>query len=126
MLELPITSCSAALAAVLLTGLSLNVSRLRMRHRVSLGSGGHKALQLAVRAHGNALEQSLLFFLLLLIAEAQAHSFAPLAAVAGAFLLARGAHAIGMLAGVLKLRQGGHALTLLAQVALVVVLLTGL
>lgn len=74
MLELPITSCSAALAAVLLTGLSLNVSRLRMRHRISLGSGGHKALQLAVRAHGNALEQSLLFFLLLLIAEAQAHS----------------------------------------------------
>ena len=125
MLELPITSCSAALAAVLLTGLSLNVSRLRMRHRVSLGSGGHKALQLAVRAHGNALEQSLLFLLLLLIAEAQAHSFALLAAVAGAFLLARGAHAIGMLTGGLKLRQGGHALTLLAQVALVVVLLTG-
>ena len=56
-----------ALLALLLTALSLNVSRLRMRHRVSFGDGGHRDLMVAVRAHGNALEQSLLFGLLLLL-----------------------------------------------------------
>ncbi|QRY77214.1 hypothetical protein JVX91_16515 [Pseudomonas sp. PDNC002] len=48
MIEIPITSCVAAVSAIALTGLSVNVSRLRMRYRVGLGHGGQKALQLAV------------------------------------------------------------------------------
>lgn len=118
MFQLPVTATVAALSTFALVALSLNVSRLRMRHRISLGNAGHKGLQIAVRAHGNALEHTLLFLLLLLIAEAQSHSLALLAGASIAFLGACCAHAYGLLAAHLRLRQIGHGVTLLAQMLL--------
>lgn len=125
MFQLPVTSTVAALSSFALIVLSLNVSRLRMRHGISLGDAGHKRPQAAVRTHGNALEQALLFLLLLLIAEVQLHSHALLVGASIAFLSARCAHAYGLLAGDLRLRQVGHGVTLLVQLLLASVLLLG-
>lgn len=123
MVQLPLTATVTAVSALALVALSLNVSRLRMQHRVSLGDAGHKDLQVAVRAHGNALEQACLFLLLLLIAELQSRAPAVLVGASLAFLAARCAHAFGLMAGHLRLRQAGHVVTLLAQLTLAVSLL---
>lgn len=60
-----VTPIFAAVLLLLVTLLAMNVSMLRMRHKVSLGDGGNKALTRAIRAHANALEHSLPFIFLL-------------------------------------------------------------
>lgn len=108
-----------ALIALGLTALSLNISRLRLKHKVSFGDGGHKDLLVAVRAHGNALEQSMLFAVLLLAAALP--GTASTAMVTGCctlFLAARVIHAAAMFGRWLKLRQLAHLATLAAQTAL--------
>lgn len=108
-----------AVLALLLTALSLNVSRLRVRHRVSFGDGGHKDLMVAVRAHGNALEQSLLFGLLLLAAD---HAMALPMGLAGlvglVFIAVRILHAIALFARVMGLRQAAHVASVGLQLGL--------
>ncbi|RYF38034.1 MAG: glutathione S-transferase [Comamonadaceae bacterium] len=113
-----------ALLAVLLTALSLHISRLRLRYRVSFGDGGHKDLLVAVRAHGNALEQSLLFGLLLLAAEASA-ALAPtwLAGAGIAFIAVRIVHAAAMFGRRLGWRQAAHVVSVLLQGLLAVAIL---
>jgi uncharacterized membrane protein YecN with MAPEG domain len=78
---------------ILLTGLSLNISRLRIRHRVSYGHADHRDMEVAVRAHGNCLEQTLLFVLLLVIAELLQSPGQVLAVLAMVFAATRSLHA---------------------------------
>lgn len=119
MSTLPVLSAlTAALVALLLTALSLNVSRLRIHHRVSFGDGGHKALEVASRAHGNALEQGLLFLLLMVLAELCGAPATGLAGNAALFLVARLAHVSGVFGRQLRLRQLAHLTTLATQLAL--------
>jgi hypothetical protein len=118
-----LTALTLAVTALLLIALSLNVSRLRLHHRVSLGDGGHKDLQVAVRAHGNLVEQASLFILLLLVAELCAAPRALLVGVAGTFLLARLVHAVGFIRRWAWARRAAHVGTLLAQLTLAVWLL---
>jgi uncharacterized protein len=113
-----------ALLALLLIALSLNVSRLRLRHKVSYGDGGHKDLLMAVRAHGNALEQSLLFALLLLALETRHGAGVGIISILGlAFLLARVLHVLAIFQRWLLLRQAAHVATLAAQLVAVLALL---
>jgi uncharacterized membrane protein YecN with MAPEG domain len=105
-----------ALLALWLTALSLNVSRLRLRHKVSFGDGGHKDLMVAMRVHGNALEQSLLLGVLLLALQAQPGGSAALVSWLGlAFLLARVLHALAAFRRWLPLRQMAHVSSLVVQ-----------
>lgn len=105
-----------ALLALGLTALSLNVSRLRLRHKVSFGDGGHKDLMVAMRVHGNALEQSLLLGVLLLALEARPGDAAALVSGLGlAFLLARVLHALAAFRRWLALRQAAHVGSLVVQ-----------
>ena len=46
----------AGLNTLLLLGLALNVSRIRRREKISLGTGSHTLLERAVRAHANGIE----------------------------------------------------------------------
>jgi uncharacterized membrane protein YecN with MAPEG domain len=112
----PFTIAAATLAtlALLLTALSMHVSRLRMRHRQTWGDGGHKDLAVAVRTHGNTLEQSLLFCLLVL-AQAGGTAATAMAAVCSAFVLARIIYCTAAFGHCLPWRQAAHALTLLCQ-----------
>lgn len=107
-----IAAASVAFLAVLVTALSLNVSRLRLRHRVSFGDGGHKDLLVAMRAHGNALEQSMLFAALAIAYASLAGVHAGLlAGCAYAFGAARVVHAAAIFARRLALRQAAHVVS---------------
>ena len=118
-----LTALTCAVLAILLTGLSLQVSRLRIRYRQSFGDGGHKDLMLAMRAHGNTLEQSLMFGLLMLLMELTQPAWGALAAVAALFVMARLMHAVGIFKRLLLLRQIAHVLSMLCQLALALALL---
>jgi uncharacterized membrane protein YecN with MAPEG domain len=114
----------AAILALLLTGLSLNISRLRMRHQVAFGDGGKPDLIKAVRAHGNSLEQSVLFIVLLYLGEATGQIGGPLTAALGfAFIMLRLLYCTGLFARILLLRQASHALTMLVLLAVTLLLL---
>ncbi|WJN57892.1 MAPEG family protein [Pseudomonas sp. SO81] len=114
----------AAILALLLIGLSLNISRLRMRHQVAFGDGGKSDLIKAVRAHGNSLEQSVLFIVLLYLGEATGQIGGPLTAALGfAFIMLRLLYCTGLFARILLLRQASHALTMLVLLAVTLLLL---
>lgn len=118
-----LTALTCAVLAILLTGLSLQVSRLRIRHRQSFGDGGHKDLMLAMRAHGNTLEQSLMFGLLMLLMELTQPAWGALAAVGAVFVMARLMHAVAIFKRLLLLRQIAHVSSVLCQLALALALL---
>jgi uncharacterized membrane protein YecN with MAPEG domain len=118
-----LTALTCAVLAILLTGLSLQVSRLRIRYRQSFGDGGHKDLMLAMRAHGNTLEQSLMFGLLMLLMELTQPAWGALAAVGAVFVMARLMHAVAIFKRLLLLRQIAHVLSVLCQLALALALL---
>lgn len=112
---LPVTAYTVAIMALVLTALSLNVSRLRLKHRVSFGHGEHKDLHMAVRAHGNALEQTTLFALLLITLEGLASSNGLLVPLATTFVIARITHALALFARQLRLRQLSHIVSVALQ-----------
>ncbi len=114
-----ITTTTTAVLALLLIGLSLNVSRLRMKYRATYGDAGQKELVLAIRAHGNTLEQSLLFIVLLAGAQmASAVGGYTLAVTASVFVVSRALYCIAVFTRQLPLRQLAHTLSVLTQLAL--------
>ncbi|HEV2676459.1 MAG TPA: MAPEG family protein [Aliidongia sp.] len=68
-MPLTITPLYAALAAVILLVLMFRVIRLRRSLSVGLGTGGHSALERAVRGHGNFTEYTPLGLILVASAE---------------------------------------------------------
>jgi uncharacterized protein len=122
--HLPTTSLALAALTLLLTALSLNVSRLRMRYRATYGDAGHKDLMAAVRAHGNSLEQSLLFVALLGAVELMAGlDEAKLLAAAALFVAARVLYSAAVFTRRLSLRQVAHGVSVSLQVAMATVIL---
>jgi uncharacterized protein len=117
------TALTCAALALLLTGLSLHISRLRIRYRMSFGDGGHKDLQVAIRAHGNALEQSLLLIMLMLLMELLRPGWSVIAIVGIAFVAARVLHAVAIFSRQLLLRQIAHGVSVLCQLAFAIGLL---
>ena len=116
MSTLSLAATTLVTLALLLTALSLHVSRLRLRYRQTWGDGGHKDLAAAIRTHGNTLEQSMLFGLLLLAhAQLPSATLAALAVACAAFVLARLLYCVGAFTRRLAWRQAAHAITLLAQ-----------
>lgn len=114
-----IVAASIALLALLVTGLSMNVSRLRIRHRVSFGDGGHKDLLVAIRAHGNAIEHLTLYAVLALSAAMLQHtSVAWIELSAAAFIVARCVHALAIFTRRLALRQLAHVASTLVHTTL--------
>jgi uncharacterized membrane protein YecN with MAPEG domain len=68
-MSLPITALYAGLMGLWLLGLGFAVIRQRRRHDVSVGDGGVRELELAIRAHGNACEYVPIALILLGLAE---------------------------------------------------------
>ncbi|MNG19184.1 Inner membrane protein YecN [compost metagenome] len=121
---MPYSVYIAALLSLLLIGLSLNVSRLRMRQQIAFGDGGKTDLLKAIRAHGNSLEQSVLFIVLLFLGETTGQiSPALVAALGFAFIMLRLLYCTGLFARLLLLRQVSHGLTMLVLLAVTVLLL---
>ncbi len=87
----------SSLTLLLLFGLAVNVSLRRLRHQVFLGDGQVKALQVAIRTHGNALEHLLPMLLLLVLYELLGGSKAVVDVLGLVILASRIAHATGYL-----------------------------
>ena len=69
LVSLPITAIYAALCGFLVIALAANVVRFRLGKKVSLGDGGHKDVNRAIRAHGNTMEYVPLALLLMALLE---------------------------------------------------------
>jgi uncharacterized membrane protein YecN with MAPEG domain len=93
---LPITLTIAGAAALLSLWLSIRVSQLRARHKVSIGDGGNEAVATRMRAHANFTEYTPLFLILLGLIELARGPQTWLWAVAILFILGRIAHVFGM------------------------------
>lgn len=121
-MPVPVTALYAGLLALFLVILVFPVIKLRRGLRVGLGDGGHRALQQATRAHGNAAENIPMFILLLAVYELNHAAPLALHAFGGSFLIARLLHAGGLYAsgGTSLGRTAGTAATLLILGALAV------
>jgi uncharacterized protein len=91
-----ITALYAGLLALLYLALAGLVVAHRRRARVGLGTGSDKALERAVRVHGNFAEYAPLFLALLLVAELSGAGAILLHGAGSAFFLARVGHAFGL------------------------------
>ena len=121
---MPYSVYVAAILTLILIGLSLNISRLRMRYQIPFGDGGKMDLTKAIRAHGNSLEQSVLFIVLLYLGETTGQISQALTAALGfAYIMLRLLYCTGLFARILLLRQASHALSMLLQLIVSVLLL---
>ncbi|ARU59367.1 membrane-associated protein [Oleiphilus messinensis] len=110
--SVPIT----ALLSILVIVLSLNVSRLRIKHKVSLGDGDVKSLSVAIRVHGNMLEQAIPFMILLVLLDLLIPGDSLWVLVLGTvFLGARIIYSLAMFNRWFRARQISHAVTLLVM-----------
>jgi hypothetical protein len=93
---LPITLTIAAAAALINIWLGARVSQLRLRHKVSVGDAGNPQLTARMRAHGNFIEYTPFFLILLGLIELSQGSKTWLWCVAIVYILGRLAHLFGM------------------------------
>lgn len=93
---LPATAIYGSLNALLNIFLASRVSGHRVQHKIAVGTGDNKALEIAARVHGNNAEFVPLAILLLLIAELMQLNSVVLHSVGGSLFVARLLHAYGM------------------------------
>lgn len=86
----------AGLSLVFVLILSARISGLRRRHRVSLGDGGHQAINVAVRSFGNAVEYLPLGLIAIALVALVGYGAAIVHGLGAALLLGRVLHAWGM------------------------------
>lgn len=94
---LPVTTITASLLAGLYIWIAFKVIGLRRLHSVSTGDGGHPALTMAIRAHGNLTEYVPIALILLLLGELNKGYLPILAILAGALVAGRVLHALAFL-----------------------------
>lgn len=91
-----VTALYAGLLGVLLLVLSYRVSMYRRRHGISLGDGGHKGLNAAIRVQGNFVEYVPTALILLLLVELTGRQPAIVHGLGAALFLGRVLHAQGL------------------------------
>ncbi|MGZ5044630.1 MAG: MAPEG family protein [Methylobacter sp.] len=115
-----ITSIYASLSALLIVRLSLSVIKLRRKNRVSVGDGGNEALQLAIRAHSNAVEYIPMALMLLLMLELNGAPKMLIHILGATLLIGRILHAMGLPAKDLKKRVWGMQITIYLLIGLAI------
>lgn len=118
-----ITAVFTAILSILIGVIGLNVSRLRIKLKISLGDGENKQLRGAIRAHGNAVEHIPIVLLMFLLYELQGGATVVLWSVGTIFTLGRIGHAYGLITHTFWLRRTGAAITFATQILLPVLLL---
>ena len=91
-----ITAFYTGLLVLWVAVLAVPVLRLRLKYRVSTGSGGYPALELARRIHGNAAEWTPLGLAPILVLELLAASVWLIHGLGVLLLVARVLHAAGL------------------------------
>jgi uncharacterized membrane protein YecN with MAPEG domain len=123
LMAVPVTALYGAISALWILGLGLNVSRLRRKHNVFRGDGGHADLASAIRAHGNTVEHVPLILVLLLAAELCGGSSTLLHVFGGALVVSRILHSVGMVLQKAVFLHPGAISTYLLEAALPIYLL---
>jgi len=123
-----ITASYVAVFALLYAGLSLQVVRLRRRHRVSFGDGGNADLRSAIRAHAHFAEYVPIIALMAAALEISGSATVPIHVLMGALLVARLLHPFGMYAKPKTMqfsigRVGGTVITNLVMIAFALLIL---
>ncbi len=121
-MPLPVTACYAAVLALILMALAINVTVYRWRNRVPLGQGGNAHMLRMVRMHGNAAEYIPIGLLLMAVYELNGGSRAVLHALGTMLIIGRLLHAWGLAhtAAPSFGRASGQVLTWLAIVSLAI------
>lgn len=115
-----ITALYASLSALLIVKLSVDVIKLRRKHKVRLGDGGVDELQTAIRAQANAIEYIPITLLLILFLEMANVSLWIIHLAGIVFLVGRLLHAAGLKNNDGKRRVLGMQITIYLLVALAV------
>lgn len=110
------------LNTIILYLLAANVSRLRLKLRISVGDGGNSEMVYAIRAHCNGVEQVPIFALIVLALTLLQTSDMVLAMLAVVFTVARVFHAYGMIFRSFLSRRIGAATTYVLQLVGIVAL----
>jgi|LNFM01.2.fsa_nt_gb uncharacterized membrane protein YecN with MAPEG domain len=92
----PIAAMYGAFHGLMNVALAANVTRVRAKSSIFLGTGDNPELLLAARRHGNHSEYVALFLVLLAFAELSHGSAAVLHGAGALFTVARLSHAVGI------------------------------
>ena len=123
---MPVFYVCAGLLGLLAVALTLGVGRMRGQKKIFLGDGGDPEMLAAIRAHGNFMEFVPLCLLLVYVGS-DFYGFWTVAVLSLVLLLARVAHAAGMLGFVPYGRLvGAVATTLLLIVASALLVVSGI
>ena len=95
-MTLTITSITAAFLALLLLGLAIETVQHRFRTQAAFGDAQDPALIAATRSHGNLAEHAPIVLIMLGLFEYSGANTTLVASVAGAFVVSRVAHVIGL------------------------------
>jgi len=121
-MTLPVTAMTAALLALLLIFLAMQVIKERLRTQTSFGASEDERMKMTRGAHSNLAEHAPLALIMLGVLELAAANHTALMVIAAIFLFARGLHAFGMFrhqsAGQPKFRQVGVVITWLTMAAM--------
>ena len=93
---LPVTLSSFAAAAILAMWLGMRAGRVRVKEKIAHGDGGHPLLTRRMRAQLNNVEYTPFVLLLIGAIELAGKGGQWLAFVAGAYIVVRVLHALGM------------------------------
>ena len=129
-MPLPITSIAAAVLALLLLFTAIQTVRKRLQLKAAFGDADDQGLISAMRSHGNLAEHAPIVLIMLGLLEFGEANKTVLVAIAGAFVVGRFAHVIGLHqpsepGKAPLMRQIGVILTWLTLLALAVLLLIG-
>ena len=121
-IPIPITAIFAALLALMLVGISVRVTMLRAKKKISFSDGGDKELGAAIRVQGNFVEYVPLALALMAIMEWTGAPSGLVYAFGAVLVAARIVHAWGLYSSVFKARVVGTSTTwfLLAAAAIAV------
>jgi uncharacterized membrane protein YecN with MAPEG domain len=93
---LPVTTVYAAILALILMALAINVTLHRRKLRVGLGDGSNPVMLRMMRIHGNAAEYIPIAVLLMLVYELNGGAHSILHVCGCALILGRVLHAAGL------------------------------
>lgn len=115
------TALYVSLSALLIFWLSMNVIKLRRKHRISIGDGGNDELRVAMATQSNAIEYIPIALLLLFALEYNHAEMWLIHFLGTAFILGRIIHARNLLLQNLKGRVLGMQITLYSLIAMAIV-----
>lgn len=129
-MQLPITSTTTALLALLLLFLAILTVRQRLRLKAAFGDAEDASLIAASRSHGNLAEHAPIVLIMLGLLEYGGANATALMVIAVAFFIGRISHAVGLHTpsepGKSPIaRQAGVVLTWLTILALAAMILIG-